>query len=155
MSASRTASIADKDSFATPLGSASALEVRCNSDGKEEEGEEVVYRMYKRRWVGVLAICYIGALLLLMSAWIRYAGTADGLSSGGSYALILIGQILSGVVQPIFQVLIPGYSEKWFDLRQRTTATMLMSIGMSRSLHASSVKARLTADARPSEPRSA
>ncbi|KAH9837800.1 major facilitator superfamily domain-containing protein [Rhodofomes roseus] len=172
-------------------GSASALEVRCNSDGKEEEEEEeVVYRMYKRRWVGVLAIfilnivagmslvwfgpiaddtvnefgytldevnwlgncvnftylpcaavvpwlysklglrrtCYIGALLLLMSAWIRYAGTADGLSSGGSYALILIGQILSGVVQPIFQVLIPGYSEKWFDLRQRTTATMLMSI---------------------------
>lgn len=37
-------------------------------------------------------------------------------------------QILSGVAQPIFQVLIPGYSEKWFNLRQRTTATMLMSI---------------------------
>ena len=35
---------------------------------------------------------------------------------------------MSGVTQPIFQVLIPGYSEKWFNLRQRTTATMLMSI---------------------------
>ena len=39
-------------------------------------------------------------------------------------------QIISGVVQPIFQVLVPGFSEKWFDLRQRTTATMLMSVGM-------------------------
>lgn len=39
-----------------------------------------------------------------------------------------LAQILSGVAQPIFQVLIPGYSEKWFNLRQRTTATMLMSI---------------------------
>ena len=42
-------------------------------------------------------------------------------------------QILSGVAQPVFQVLIPGYSEKWFDLRQRTTATMLMSICASSS----------------------
>lgn len=111
--------------------------------------------------------CYIGGVLFVLSAWIRYAGTANGLSSGSAYALILVGQvrdptlrftlaaailappptvvvearylrltghfpraqIIAGITQPIFQVLIPGYSEKWFDLRGRTTATMLMSIG--------------------------
>ena len=35
---------------------------------------------------------------------------------------------------PTFQVLVPGYSEKWFDLRQRTTATMLMSVGAHASV---------------------
>ncbi|CCM00980.1 uncharacterized protein FIBRA_03028 [Fibroporia radiculosa] len=74
------------------------------------------------------ASCYIGGVLLLASAWVRYAGTASGLPMGGAYALLLIGQLLAGITQPIFQVLIPGYSEKWFDLKSRTTATMLMSI---------------------------
>ncbi|EED83514.1 predicted protein, partial [Postia placenta Mad-698-R] len=86
----------------------------------------VVPFVYAR--LGVRRTCYIGGVLFVLSAWIRYAGTATGLSSGSAYALILVGQIIAGITQPIFQVLIPGYSEKWFDLRGRTTATMLMSI---------------------------
>ncbi|KZT05289.1 MFS general substrate transporter, partial [Laetiporus sulphureus 93-53] len=78
--------------------------------------------------LGVRRTCYIGAVLLLLSAWIRYAGTASSLSVHGKYALLIIGQIIAGVTQPVFQVLIPGYSERWFDLKGRTTATMLMSI---------------------------
>ncbi|EPS96236.1 hypothetical protein FOMPIDRAFT_58415 [Fomitopsis schrenkii] len=78
--------------------------------------------------LGLRKTCWLGAIIFVASGWIRYAGTAHGIGRGGAYALIIIGQILSGVAQPIFQVLIPGYSEKWFNLRQRTTATMLMSI---------------------------
>ncbi|CCM00979.1 uncharacterized protein FIBRA_03027 [Fibroporia radiculosa] len=78
--------------------------------------------------LGVRRTCYIGGALLVASSWVRYAGTAPSVSLNGAYALLLIGQILGGITQPIFQVLIPGYSEKWFDLKSRTTATMLMSI---------------------------
>lgn len=78
--------------------------------------------------LGIRRACFFGAFLFLCSAWIRYAGTIGGLRVGGAYTLILIGQIISGVAQPVFQVLIPSYSEKWFDLKGRTTATMLISI---------------------------
>ena len=37
--------------------------------------------------------CDIATLLLLLSAWIRYAGTAQTLSKGGAYTLIIIGQV--------------------------------------------------------------
>ncbi|KZT69101.1 MFS general substrate transporter [Daedalea quercina L-15889] len=78
--------------------------------------------------LGLRRTCFIGGLLLIVAAWVRYAGTTHPLSVSGAYSLVIIGQIISGVVQPIFQVLAPGYSEKWFDLRQRTTATMLMAV---------------------------
>lgn len=32
---------------------------------------------------------------------------------------------------PILQVVVPSYSERWFDLKSRTTATMIMSLGKS------------------------
>jgi len=31
--------------------------------------------------------------------------------------------------QPVFQVLGPQYSETWFDLKSRTTATMIIAVG--------------------------
>lgn len=37
--------------------------------------------------------CYLGSLFLGLSAWSRYAGTADGLSSKGAYALFMLGQV--------------------------------------------------------------
>ncbi|GBE87090.1 predicted protein [Sparassis crispa] len=86
----------------------------------------VVPYLYSR--IGIRKACFVGAALFISSAWIRYCGTIHGLSVGGAYALILVGQIIAGVAQPVFQVLIPSYSEKWFDLKGRTTATMLISI---------------------------
>jgi len=59
---------------------------------------------------------------------VRYAGTAKSLNSHGAYALLIIGQFLGAVAQAIFQVLAPKFSETWFDVKGRTTATMLMSI---------------------------
>ncbi|KZV63361.1 MFS general substrate transporter [Peniophora sp. CONT] len=80
------------------------------------------------RFLGVRKTVYIGAVLLVISAWVRYAGTARSLPTGGSYALVILGQFIAGLSQPIFQILAPKYSELWFDLKTRTTATMLISI---------------------------
>lgn len=35
----------------------------------------------------------IGTVFLIASAWVRYAGTIRSLSSGGAYALLIIGQV--------------------------------------------------------------
>ncbi|EJC99340.1 MFS general substrate transporter [Fomitiporia mediterranea MF3/22] len=74
----------------------------------------------------------IGAGFLVVSAWVRFAGTAHSLNSQGAYALLIIGQLLGAIpqiiFQIIFQVLVPKFSETWFDLKGRTTATMLMTI---------------------------
>ncbi|KAI0256395.1 MFS general substrate transporter [Lactifluus subvellereus] len=77
---------------------------------------------------GVRRCCDIAAVAILLSAWVRYAGTARSLPKGGAYALIIIGQALSAVAQPVYQILAPKYSERWFDLKSRTTATMIISI---------------------------
>ena len=39
-------------------------------------------------------------------------------------------QALSAISQPVYQILAPKYSERWFDLKGRTTATMIISIGL-------------------------
>jgi hypothetical protein len=37
--------------------------------------------------------CHIATFLLLLSAWVRYAGTVRSLSKHGAYTLIIIGQV--------------------------------------------------------------
>jgi MFS transporter, FLVCR family, MFS-domain-containing protein 7 len=110
----------------------------------------VCYRSSFRQHILISSVqCDIAAFLLLISGWVRYAGTARSLSKGGAYAFIIIGQVrksissspppalvlcsrqaLSAVSQPVFQILAPKYSERWFDLKGRTTATMIISIGV-------------------------
>ncbi|KAJ7084336.1 major facilitator superfamily domain-containing protein [Mycena belliarum] len=91
------------------------------------------------RRYGIRRCCDIGAAALLVSAWIRYAGTVQSLSNRGAYALLFFGQasevsnipsfqFFAAIAQPIFQVIGPKYSETWFDLRGRTTATMIAAI---------------------------
>ncbi|KAF7321286.1 MFS general substrate transporter [Mycena kentingensis (nom. inval.)] len=80
------------------------------------------------RRYGIRRTCDLGAIMLVLSAWIRYAGTIHGLSRGGAYALIFLGQVFAAIAQPIYQVLGPKYSETWFDLKGRVTATMVLAI---------------------------
>ncbi|KAK7035498.1 hypothetical protein VNI00_011791 [Paramarasmius palmivorus] len=77
---------------------------------------------------GIRRVCDLGAICLILAAWIRYAGTPRTLSSESAYALLMIGQTFAAIAQPLYQVLAPIYSEKWFDLRGRTTATMICSV---------------------------
>jgi len=72
--------------------------------------------------------CDVGAVTLLLSAWIRYAGIIPSLPINGAYILLFLGQALGSVAQAIFEILAPSYSEAWFDLNGRTTATMLIAI---------------------------
>ncbi|KAH9993244.1 hypothetical protein BJV77DRAFT_999502 [Russula vinacea] len=44
---------------------------------------------------GVKRCCDIATALILLSAWVRFAGTSRSLPKGGAYALILFGQLLS------------------------------------------------------------
>ncbi|KAI0632840.1 MFS general substrate transporter [Trametes polyzona] len=86
----------------------------------------IVPLLYRR--LGTRGTCYIGALLFILSGWIRYVGTMRSLSVSASYTFVIVGQILGGMAVPVFQIIVPSYSEKWFDLKGRTTATMIMGI---------------------------
>ncbi|KAG0703286.1 MFS general substrate transporter [Suillus ampliporus] len=77
---------------------------------------------------GLRRCAEVGAAMLLISGWVRYAGTITSLSSESAYALLILGQFLSAISQPVFQVLGPKYSELWFGLKGRTTVTMLIAI---------------------------
>lgn len=35
----------------------------------------------------------IGGFWIVVSAWVRYAGTAKSLSADGAYALLMLGQV--------------------------------------------------------------
>ncbi|KIK90790.1 hypothetical protein PAXRUDRAFT_151101 [Paxillus rubicundulus Ve08.2h10] len=77
---------------------------------------------------GIRRCVEVGAVATLISAWVRFAGTLNSLSPQSAYALLIFGQVFSAISQPVFQVLGPIYSEKWFDLKGRTTATMAIAI---------------------------
>ncbi|PVF99442.1 MFS general substrate transporter [Serendipita vermifera] len=78
--------------------------------------------------LGIRKTCISAAVCLLFASWIRYAGTTKSLSNEGAYALLIIAQIFAGIAQPVFQVLGPKFSETWFDLKARTTATMVIAV---------------------------
>ncbi|KAI6134496.1 major facilitator superfamily domain-containing protein [Pisolithus thermaeus] len=77
---------------------------------------------------GIRRCSEMGGLMLLISAWVRYAGTIRSLSPQSAFVLLFFGQLFSAISQPVFQVLAPMFSERWFDLRGRTTATMAVVI---------------------------
>lgn len=77
---------------------------------------------------GIRNTCFGAAVSLLLASWMRYAGASKALSSEGSYAFLIVGQIFAGFAQPVFQVLGPKFSETWFDLKSRTTATMIIAV---------------------------
>ncbi|KAG8851084.1 hypothetical protein FRB91_008480, partial [Serendipita sp. 411] len=77
---------------------------------------------------GIRKTCLTAGACLLIASWIRYAGVSRSLSTNGAYALLILGQIFAGFAQPVFQVLGPKFSETWFDLKARTTVTMIIAV---------------------------
>ncbi|KIO18157.1 hypothetical protein M407DRAFT_220760 [Tulasnella calospora MUT 4182] len=80
------------------------------------------------RKLGIRLSCIICAGIQLVAAWIRYAGTARSLSPDGAFALMMVSQLMTGTTQAVWQVLAPRYSEAWFGLKGRVTATMIMTL---------------------------
>ncbi|KAI0799593.1 major facilitator superfamily domain-containing protein [Irpex lacteus] len=66
-----------------------------------------------KRW-GVRMTCYVGSVFLIVSAWVRYAGTSHSISTNASLCLLMLGQLLAGIAQPTFQ--------------SRTTVTMIIGV---------------------------
>ncbi|KAI0689392.1 major facilitator superfamily domain-containing protein [Cytidiella melzeri] len=87
----------------------------------------IAFTLMCKRW-GVRTTCYVASTFVVLSAWIRYAGTARSISTNGTLGLIMLGQLFSGIAQPAFQVIGPFYSETWFGLKSRTTVTMLIGV---------------------------
>lgn len=77
---------------------------------------------------GIRRCSEIGAVMLLISAWVRYAGTIRSLSPQSAYVLLFFGQLFGAISKPVFPILGPVFSERWFDLKSRTTATMAIAI---------------------------
>src|SRR5258708_888000 len=65
---------------------------------------------------------------MAVGAWVRYSATFLSLFPSHSCTLLFLGQFFTGLAQPWFQVLGPKYSELWFDLKGRTTATAIIAI---------------------------
>ncbi|KAF8342314.1 major facilitator superfamily domain-containing protein [Cantharellus anzutake] len=70
----------------------------------------------------------IPSVIMAAGSWVRYGAYSHTLSSPHAYAIIFFGQFFSGFAQPWFQILGPKYSELWFDLQGRTTATAIIAI---------------------------
>ncbi|KAG8896413.1 hypothetical protein FRB99_008897, partial [Tulasnella sp. 403] len=79
------------------------------------------------RRYGVQNCAFLATASFFLAGWLRYAGTAKSLTPKGAYSLLIIGQLLAGFSQPWCQILAPKFSELWFGLEGRTTATMLVS----------------------------
>ncbi|KAF9519223.1 hypothetical protein BS47DRAFT_1375143 [Hydnum rufescens UP504] len=79
-------------------------------------------------YVPVSLLCIGASCVMVIGAWIRYSATPRWLSPHSVHALLFLGQLGVGLAQPVFQVLAPKYSELWFDLKSRTTATALISV---------------------------
>jgi len=77
---------------------------------------------------GLRWTCAFGAFMTLASAWVRYAAAKGSNNETTTFAVFMFSSVLNGIGQPIFQVLAPKYSERWFDLKERTTATMLIAV---------------------------
>ncbi|RAR16461.1 MFS general substrate transporter [Stemphylium lycopersici] len=63
--------------------------------------------------------------LLLVGNWIRYAGT---IANGGNFAVVMVGQIVTGLAQPFVLAAPTRYSDMWFTEQGRIGATAVASL---------------------------
>jgi hypothetical protein len=107
----------------------------------------------------LLTVCHSG--LKLLAGGLRVPHSRSPLmdtsvwNTAGSYALLLVAQLVVGVVAPCFQVVGPRYAELWFDLNGRATTTMIIAIctypfAASLSVSPAHLVLQLTHSERPS-----
>ncbi|KAK2049815.1 major facilitator superfamily transporter [Colletotrichum somersetense] len=66
------------------------------------------------------------AALILVGNWVRYGGSHS--RAGGSYGVVMFGQVLNGLAQPFVLAAPTRYSDLWFTDRGRVAATALTSL---------------------------
>ena len=72
----------------------------------------------------------IGGALDLIGSCIRLIGSIfrNELGAGGSYSLMMIGQLLASLAQPIYVNLPAGLASNWFSVDERDVATTIASL---------------------------
>lgn len=85
-----------------------------------------IYRSIGLRWA-----CLLSGALTIISAWLRAVGTISSLSSNGAYAILMLSQLVVGAANVLVEVMGPTYSQRWFSLKGRTTATMAVAVSNS------------------------
>lgn len=65
----------------------------------------------------------ISACLLLVGNWVKYAGARSNV-----FAVVMLGQLLTGLAQPFVLAAPTTYSDLWFSPQGRTTATAVASL---------------------------
>ncbi|KAI1845984.1 hypothetical protein JX266_007793 [Neoarthrinium moseri] len=81
--------------------------------------------VYMLHW-GVKPSIVTAAALLLVGNWVRYAGSHD--SAGGTFGVVMFGQVLIGAAQSFVLSGPTRYSDLWFTSRGRVGTTALMSL---------------------------
>ena len=61
----------------------------------------------------------------IIGAWLKYVGAK---ASSTPFAVVMLGQIITGAGQPFFLNVPTHYSDKWFSATSRVSATALMSL---------------------------
>ena len=70
----------------------------------------------------------MGTAMNAVCCWIRYVATFVPAAGGGSYALLLVGQVIGAIAQPFFTNLPARVSAEWFPASQRDGATVVASM---------------------------
>lgn len=81
----------------------------------------VIYVLHRGPKRSIIA----ASVLLLLGNWIRYAGTQ---ANGGVFAVVMFGQVLTGLAQPFVLAAPTSYSDLWFTERGRIGATAIASL---------------------------
>ena len=83
------------------------------------------YRGNPQFWIKSNRQLISGALLTVVGAWVKYAGAR---ATSSPFAIVVVGQLISGAGQPFFLNVPTHYSDKWFSATSRVSATALMSL---------------------------
>lgn len=84
------------------------------------------FALYTLHHGGPKPAIIIASILILLGNWIRYGATRAG--DHGSFAGVMLGQILTGIAQPFVLAAPTRYSDLWFTNNGRVAATAIMSL---------------------------
>ena len=86
--------------------------------------------VYVNKTLGLKATVVVGALLNVMGALIRLAGAfaKDHTSSSWIFSLLLLGQCISSICQPVVLNIASTISNEWFPISERDIATTVSSM---------------------------
>ncbi|KAF5894126.1 major facilitator superfamily domain-containing protein 7, partial [Clarias magur] len=110
-------------------------EVECNSAERRRRAPE--FRVYKRRWFILLVLCVLNCSnsVLILGSWlnmaggvVRVVGVLNSVPENTMFPVVMAGQTLCSLAQPLVVFSPTKLSALWFPEHQRATANMIASM---------------------------